>query len=353
MSCKFKSASIEVMAPSNIAWTKYWGKKDLQKGINASLSMPLKNCSTKSKVEFSFGESASKGPEVSLIFEGENKSDFLPKINTFFERAKELYPFIGELKSVRITSENTFPHSSGIASSASAFAALALAMEEVMAKIESSDLCIERASSAARLGSGSACRSFHAGFTLWGLLNGRGSEEHGVKIEKVESSFEKIYDAICIVSSKEKAVGSSAGHALMENHPYKEARIAQANENTKALLKWLDEGNIEKAGEVLEEEALALHGLMATSRPSYILMRPETLAIIEKVQEFRRDRSAQVYFTLDAGPNPHIIYFESSKEIVESELLPTLEELCENGRIIMDQKGDGARIIESFFEESL
>ncbi len=349
MSFQFSQAKIEVTAPSNIAWIKYWGKKGNQLAINPSLSMTLKKCLTRSKVEFNFG----KSDDLKLFFqfEGKDAPRFIPKVKSFLSKIRELYPFVSELASVHISSENTFPHSSGIASSASAFSALALAFEEVQAMAEGKSLDLERAGHAARLGSGSACRSFYDGFTLWGEIRGEGSDTSGVKLENIHSKFAKLYNAICIVSSEEKEVGSSAGHALMEDHIYKSARTAQAKKNCESLMVALQTGNIELAGEILEEEALSLHGLMATSRPSFILMRPNTLSIIEQVKAFRKEHGPHVYFTLDAGPNPHLIYPEESKGLVEEKLLPNVKAFCEEGRIIMDENGPGAMVIESNFQE--
>lgn len=358
MSNLISKGKVKVKAPSNIAWVKYWGKRGLQLPMNPSISMTLSHCHTITDVLFELDPSSSSKSQTNLefFFHGEKKENFLPKIKDFIARVENLYPFSKSLKNLTIHSENSFPHSSGIASSASAFCALAFAFENIQAKLEGASkgetkLNIERASEAARLGSGSACRSIEGGFNMWGSLNDdRGSDQHAIALKEVHPIFKSAKNAILIVSSKEKSVGSSAGHSLMQGHPYEGARIQQANKHCADTLKHLAQGNIWELGKIIENEAMSLHALMMTSDPSFILMEPETIKMIQKLREFRKRENVPVFFTLDAGPNPHILYLEQDKEIVENTLLPELVKECEGGKVIMDEVGEGSQLVESHFE---
>ena len=347
MKLKYDRGSVVCTAPSNIALVKYWGKKDIQIPLNPCISFTLDTCYTKTKADFELGDGET---QIEFFFHGKAKESFIPKLKVFIERVRDLYPWLNKLEKLTLHSENSFPHSSGIASSASGFAAMAMCFEKFNSEVLSEPLNLDRASNAARLGSGSACRSVYGGFNLWGSLNDLGDETYSQELSQIHPNFHDIKDAICIASSGEKSVGSSAGHSLMNNHVFGEQRIQQAKDNCKELLGHLKSGDIWKAGELIEEEAMTLHALMMTSRPSYMLIKPNTVAMIELIREFRNTENVPVFFTLDAGPNPHVIYFNESRKVVEDELLPKLSALCENERIIMDEIGKGPKVLESSFE---
>ncbi|MCO4753179.1 MAG: diphosphomevalonate decarboxylase [Bacteriovoracaceae bacterium] len=348
MKLKYDRGSVVCTAPSNIALVKYWGKKDIQIPLNPSISFTLDTCYTKTKADFELGDTQT---QIEFYFHGESKPSFIPKLEVFIERVKDLYPWLGSLAKLTLHSENSFPHSSGIASSASGFGAMAMCFEKFNSEVLGEEIDLDRASNAARLGSGSACRSVFGGFNLWGeLTEDLGDQSLSSQLTDIHPNFDDIKDAICIASSGEKSVGSSAGHSLMNNHVFGEQRINQAKDNCRELLSCLRSGDVWKAGELIEEEAMTLHALMMTSRPSYMLIRPNTVAMIEVIRQFREDEKTPVFFTLDAGPNPHVIYFNESRTLVEQKLLPKLKGLCENERIIMDQIGKGPKILESSFE---
>ena len=351
MNWRHSRGSVETSAPSNIALVKYWGKKGLQLPLNPSLSLTLDHCRTNSAVNFEMGKVKGAKTELSFSFHGEKTPSFLPKIETFLARTASLYSFIDDLASLDVHSDNTFPHSSGIASSASAFAALAMAFEEIQSRLEGSKFDLARAGQAARLGSGSACRSLEGCFNFWGQLETtEGMDERALPVTAVHDVFKDMKNAILIVSSEKKSVGSSLGHSLMNGHPYGAARIEQAGNNALRALACLKEGDVEGLGEIIEGEAMALHALMMTSSPSFMLMKPNTLNIIEMVRSFRQSHNVPVYFTLDAGPNPHLLYLKKDREAVENILLQTLLGQCEKGKIILDHAGEGAKITESRFE---
>jgi diphosphomevalonate decarboxylase len=249
---------------------------------------------------------------------------------------------------LQIDSENTFPHSSGIASSASAMGALAMCLTEMEARIlgHRHPVSVARkASFVARLGSGSACRSLFPGFSLWGASPQweGSSNEYAIPIPRFHESFSRIRDTILIVESGPKQVSSSTGHELMNSHLFADPRFSQARENLILIIRALQEGDWETFINVLEEEALSLHAMMLTSRPGYLLMRPNTLAIIHKIRGFRNETGIAVGFTLDAGANVHLLYPDEVTESVEEQMMPELITYCENGRIIRDQIGDGPK----------
>ncbi|WP_420603942.1 diphosphomevalonate/mevalonate 3,5-bisphosphate decarboxylase family protein [Flagellimonas sp.] len=336
-------------APSNIALVKYWGKKANQIPANPSVSFTLDACATTTTIFFSRKEDDSQF-SFDLVFEGEPKEDFKPKIQTFLERIEIYLPFLKSYH-LKIETSNSFPHSSGIASSASGMAALALClmdMEKMMNPEMDSDFFNRKASFLARLGSGSACRSIEGDLIQWGehqpIVDS--SNLYGIKYPfKVNTVFKNFHDTILLVHKGQKQVSSSGGHNLMHNHPYAERRFEQAHEHLDSLKAIFSEGNLERFIEVVESEALTLHAMMMTSMPYFILMKPDTLQIINKIWDYRKKTKTPICFTLDAGANVHLLYPESVKEKAIQFIQDELVAHCENGHYICDRIGTGARKI--------
>ena len=340
-----ESASFEWSAPSNIALVKYWGKKENQIPANPSISFTLNNCKTITKLEV-VKKSETNSFSFDLLFEGKPKEDFRPKIQKFFERIEKYCPFLKEYH-FKIDTQNTFPHSSGIASSASGMAALAMnimSLEKAINPTISDDYFYSKASFLARLGSGSACRSIKGEVVVWGNhaeINGS-SDLFGVEFSEIHSNFKNYQDTILLVDKGEKQVSSTVGHDLMHNHPYAERRFAQAHENLSQIKAILTSGNIEEFIKIVESEALTLHAMMMTSMPYFILMKPNTLEIINKIWKFRNETQIPVCFTLDAGANVHVLYPENVKENVLQFIQDELVGYCQNGQYICDEIGNGA-----------
>ena len=157
-------------SPSNIALVKYWGKSDIQIPKNTSISFTLNKCLTNTKLDFSKKKNNSEFVDFDIYFNEQLKLDFKPKIQSFFERILKYCPYILSYK-FKINTSNTFPHSSGIASSASGISALALcimSLEKLINPKISDDYFYMKASFLSRLGSGSACRSLKGSVNLWG-----------------------------------------------------------------------------------------------------------------------------------------------------------------------------------------
>ncbi len=338
-------------SPSNIALVKYWGKKENQIPANPSISFTLNACATTTKV--SYKKLNAKGTDFSfdLFFEGKPKEGFKPKIETFLTRIEEYLPF---LKNYHFTIEtsNSFPHSSGIASSASAMSALALcfmSLEKELNPDMTADYFKNKASFLARLGSGSACRSIEGTLVQWGKhKNTSGSTNlYGIKYpNKVHPIFKNYHDTILLVDKGQKQVSSTVGHNLMHNHPYAAQRFAQAHKNLDELETVFKEGNLKRFIEIVESEALTLHAMMMTSMPYFILIKPNTLEIINKIWEFRAITKLNICFTLDAGANIHILYPESEKEQVYQFIKDKLVVYCENEQYLCDRIGVGAKQIK-------
>ncbi|WP_397445797.1 diphosphomevalonate/mevalonate 3,5-bisphosphate decarboxylase family protein [Polaribacter sp. R77954] len=340
-------ASFTWQTPSNIALVKYWGKSNPQIPKNASISFTLKNCHTVTTIDFIKKE---KSEEVTfnLFFEGKPKDEFKPKIAEFFERIQEYCPYIFEYE-MTINSKNSFPHSSGIASSASGLSAIARCLMSLENEINadlSEEFINKKASFLARLGSGSASRSIEGPLVVWGNhpeIEGS-SDLFGVQFPyKVHSVFENYQDAILLVDKGEKQVSSSVGHNLMINHPFAENRFLQANENLGKMSTILQEGNIKEFINLVESEALTLHAMMLTSNPYFILMKPNTLEVINSIWQYRQEHNSNICFTLDAGANVHVLYPLDEKESVNQFIDKELAKYCQKNQYICDATGLGAK----------
>jgi diphosphomevalonate decarboxylase len=339
-------------APSNIALVKYWGKYKGQIPANPSISFTLSESHTTTSTTFEKRRSRENIPSFELFFEGQPRPDFNPKISKFLERILPYTPWLMEFH-MTIRTANSFPHSSGIASSASSMAALALCiaeMERDMVPHMDDKSFLKKASFMARLGSGSACRSVEGPLVSWGkhdTLQG-GSDLFGTAYSgPVHEVFADYQDTILLVHKGEKTVSSTAGHALMEGHAFATTRFKQAHSNLTVLSKVLENGDLQEFMRLVESEALSLHAMMMTSLPYYLLMKPNTVAIIEKVWEYRRSFNEPLCFTLDAGANVHLLYPRSSRDKILQFIKNELVAYCEKGQYICDASGAGAQRLPS------
>ncbi len=345
-----KEAKIAWKSPSNIALVKYWGKRADQIPANPSISFTLSACATTTTVEFEILKTPLNDFRFDFFFEGIPKEDFKPKINRFFERTMAYLPFLKSYH-LKIDSTNSFPHSSGIASSASGMSALALCLVD-FERCLNPDITKEhfnkKASFLARLGSGSACRSIEGSLVQWGTHSDtKGSSDlYGIQYKgEVHPIFNKFHDTILLVDKGQKQVSSTVGHGLMHNHPYSEQRFAQAHHNLSSLRTMLASGDLKAFIQLVESEALTLHAMMMTSRPYFVLMKPNTLEIINRIWAFRERSKTHVCFTLDAGANVHVLYPENEKKQVYQFIQDELLTFCENRQHICDRIGFGAEKI--------
>ena len=350
---EIREGSVTWKAPSNIALVKYWGKTKPQIPKNASLSFTLDGCHTQTKLTYypKVGQNPTNTTfDFDIIFDGVKNDSFKSKIATFFNRIEEYVNFIKDYTYL-IETRNSFPHSSGIASSASAFSALALCVMSIEKSLNpemSDDYFYQKASFLARLGSGSAARSVKGALVVWGAHPEipSSSDLFGVLFPfDVHPVFKNFHDTILLVDKGQKQISSSVGHNLMENHPFAEKRFEQATDNLTLLKEIMQNGDTKAFIEIVESEALSLHAMMLTSNPYFILMKPNTLAIIHKIWSFRKETNATICFTLDAGANVHVLYPEAEKELIYGFITKDLISYCQNNQYICDRVGDGAKLI--------
>ena len=334
-------------SPSNLAIIKYCGKHGVQLPKNPSLSFTLSSSFTDTLLGYKPKESGDRNISLEFLFHQEPNEPFREKVLKFLESVADIFPFLRQLD-LTVQTGNSFPHSAGIASSASAMSALALclcSLEHELFETLDDDAEFDRKSSyIARLGSGSACRSIFPVAALWGQTGEvEGSSDLFAlpMADQVHAIFKDFHDDILIASTEAKSVSSRAGHGLMENHPFADARYADAKRKMMNLLSALRTGDLETFGSIAENEALTLHGLMMSSNPSYILLKPNTLEMIQRVRRYREETKHPVYFSLDAGPNLHVLYpgeiIHEVRVFIDEELMP----LCEEEKYLQDWVGDG------------
>ncbi|MFN8472481.1 MAG: diphosphomevalonate decarboxylase [Anaerolineae bacterium] len=293
-------------ANSNIAFVKYWGTRDGRLNIpyNDSVSMNLSDAVAVTTVHFG------DYPTDSLVIDGREAAP--PSVARASRHLDHIRRLAGTDSRARIVSKNSFPMGTGMASSAAGFAALTVAASAALGL----DLSERELSALARLGSGSACRSIPGGFTLW-----HAGHDHASSFAETIASPDHwdLRDVTAVVSAAHKEVSSAQGHGLADTSPFLGARLADLPRRTSRVLKALAARDIEALGEELEAEAIALHVLAMTSRPPLFYWEPATIEIMRLCPQWRA-AGIGVYFTLDAGPNVHLICEAKDVEAVVQRL---------------------------------
>lgn len=317
------------IAPSNIAFIKYWGRKNqsLRLPENGSISMNLSNLQTTTTVEFNTSFIADE-----VIFNGQKETDAENRITDHIKRVRHMANI--QMKA-KIKTENNFPTGTGLSSSASGFAALTVAAVAASGlKLSEKELSI-----LARLGSGSACRSIPDGFVEW--VDGDTSETSFAS-SLYNPDYWDIVDVIAIVSNQKKDTPSSMGHALASSSPFFETRKHHMQEKVTLCKTFLAEKDFTKFGELLEAEALELHAIYLTSLPSLIYLLPGSLQVMHMVKKWRQD-GIPVYFTLNTGQDIHLICpREYQKKVVD--LVETVESVQ---KTIVNEPAIGTRLIST------
>jgi diphosphomevalonate decarboxylase len=321
------SGKATAVSCSNIAFIKYWGNRDpvLRLPNNDSLSMNLSAAMTTTTVELD----ASLTDDRVVIQDREVQGDRRARVVQHLDRVRAM---AGIETRARVTSVNSFPMATGIASSASAFAALSLAATAAAGlRLNEREL-----SCLARLGSGSACRSVPAGFTYWHAGH---SHETSYAESIAGLGHWDLRDLVAVVSTTPKAVGSADGHSLAPTSLFYAARLAVLPGRLQVVKAALLARDLVRFGETIEAEATELHVIAMTSRPPIIYWLPETLAVMQAVRDWRAE-GLLAYFTLDAGANVHVICLADDAPAVEQRLtaLPAVIQ------VIACQPGDGVRL---------
>ncbi len=321
---KMKATAV---APSNIAFIKYWGKKDekLRLPENGSISMNLDNLLTKTTVEFSSSFRLDQ-----MIIDGEKE------LGTGFYRVVSQLNRIRRLAHIsekaKIVSKNNFPRGTGLSSSASGFAALTFAAS----KAAGLNLNEKELSTLTRFGSGSACRSIPDGFVEW--LDGETSDS-SYAVSLYPANYWNILDIVVIVSNEIKEVSSTEGQKLAKLNPFFPVRISRIKSKIAQLKKHLKEKNFQEFGELIESEAIELHAIMLTSKPSLMYWLPDGLRVMKMAKKWR-DEGLPVYFTVNTGQNIHLIVEEKNK----NKLLKKLGNFKGLKNIIVNKPSAGAQL---------
>jgi len=315
-------------ACSNIAFIKYWGKRDfvLNLPLNDSISMNLSAAVTTTTVEW---DSSLSQDEIYL--EGERILDGRGvRISRYLDRIrKDWYRM-----HARVVSVNSFPAGTGIASSASGFAALASAALGAFGEELPDETEMTRW---ARRGSGSACRSIQGGFVEWTA----GTDDEGsVAQQFCPADHWDLTDLVVLVSRTPKVISSSEGHRIASSHPFMAARQELLPSRILALKGALAQRDFATFGEIVELEAMEVQAIMMSGQPPALYLQPATVALIHGVRAWREEDAIPVYFTLDAGPNMHVLC--ESKDAPE--VRRRIEKLVPRAEILENRPGPPVRL---------
>jgi diphosphomevalonate decarboxylase len=339
---------ISYSSPSNIAIIKYWGKEPGdQIPMNPSLSMTLDTCRSFTAVEYEVRKGSE--PFIEVIFEGKRAIEIEAKLQRWFTKISYFFSWLN-YTSLKINSHNNFPHSAGIASSASGMSTMAMCLCAIDAHVNNGampDLNLQ--SNISRLGSGSASRSVMGPWVIWGEteLFPDASNDYAVVVPDVHNDFLNLNDTIVVVDKEPKRISSRDGHTFMELHPWRKGRIDQVKQNMPLLLKALSQGDWTLFQRVTENEALSLHGLMLASEGGIMLWRGNTIEWMHYLRDQRKKTGTPLTFTLDAGANLHVLYPQSAAndvhKILNESPVPSLE-------IIHDKTGTGPEKLMDEYE---
>jgi diphosphomevalonate decarboxylase len=319
---------VTVRTGSNIAFIKYWGVADaeLNLPLSNSISMTLAGAHTTTTVEWSDPAAL---PADEIAIDGRRLAG--PAADRIVRHLDRIRTLAGGIDlRARVASRNNFPMASGIASSASGFAALTVAATAAL------DLPLDasRLSALARRGSGSASRSLFGGYVEWE----RGTDDAtSVAHPLYPPEHWDLRDIVVVVSSAEKAVSSEGGHRLAATSPLNQARIASLDQALDEVRAAIATRDIARLGPVIERDALAMHAVMMTGTPSLLYWQPGTLEILHAVHRWRDVDRLPVFFTIDAGPNVHLI----CEPAAEPAVLAGLGELSYVQSVIVSGPGPG------------
>jgi diphosphomevalonate decarboxylase len=317
---------ITAKAPANIAFIKYWGKKNDASRLpeNGSVSMNLSNMNATCTVEFQ------DVPEDAVTINNERNEKIRQRISAHLDRIRTRANVRTKAK---VVIQNNFPIATGLSSSASIFASVTVAG----AKAAGLTLSEKELSILARQGSGSACRSIPDGFVEW--LEGE-SNDTSYAVSLHPPSYWDIVDIVAVVSTDKKDVPTSEGQKLVRSSPFFEIRKTHIGEKLALCKKFLTEKNFPAFGEYIEAEALEMHAIMLTSQPPLIYWTPPTLRIMKQVKQWRHE-GLPVYFTINTGQDIHLLSVAKDAQ----RLVAKLKAIEEVRSTIVNKPSIGARII--------
>jgi diphosphomevalonate decarboxylase len=324
------------IGPANIAFTKYWGLRDPQLTLpyNGSLSMNLDNCLTTTSVTF---DDDFERDEVVLTLYGQEAQ---PATGGPYQRVvaqlDRLRALAKTASRAHVSSENNFPADAGIASSAAAFAALTLAGAAALGmELDERQLTILTRQS----GSGSACRSIPTGYVEW-LSPANAGNQDSFAYSVAPPEHWALADIVAVVDPAAKKVGSAENHRLVGTSPYFATRLAEVPARNELARRAILERDVRTLGHVIEADAVSMHVVCMTMRPPSFYWSPGTLAVMHAVRGWR-EQGLESYFTIDAGPNVHVICHEHDAQAVLAQLT-SLEDVL---FAIANRVGPGARLL--------
>ena len=318
------------IANANIALIKYWGKTDREANIPAvgSLSLTLSHLWTRTTVAFR--------PAL------KNDRLFLNGRPAGQQNLERVVRFIDEVRlrcqtghRCEINSINSFPTAAGLASSASGYAALAMAATHAAG----CPLSLEETSSLARLGSGSAARSVFGGFVE---LPAGETARPPVAVQIADENFWPLAVLVAVTDDAPKFISSRAAMEVTQRKsPFYDAWVKASVNDLENMRSALQRRDFEVVGALAEHSALKLHGLMMSSRPGLLYWNAGTMAVIQEILKMRKDGLA-VYFTIDAGPQVKALCRREEQAAVADRLLA----LPGVRNLILAGPGPSARIEE-------
>lgn len=317
-------------AAPNIAFIKYWGNRDndLRLPSNSSISMNLDGLFTRTTVSFQpslpFDELIINGHEVT--------GPGLHRVSYILDLIRSMANIHDHAE---VMTENNFPSGAGIASSASAFAALALAGS----KAAGLNLSEPELSRLARRGSGSASRSIPSGFVEWQMGV---REEDSYAFSIAEPDHWNLVDCIAVVSASHKKTGSTEGHAIAPTSPLQAARVADVPRRLELCRNAILNRDFDSFASIVELDSDIMHSVMMTSAPALYYWKPISLSVMNAVREWRAS-GLHACYTVDAGPNVHVICPASEAQIIDNQLREI--EGVEN--VLVAKVGGAAKTIES------
>ncbi len=322
--------SFTAKANPNIAFIKYWGNRDdaLRLPANGSISMNLDGLETLSTVCFNVELPLDEVKINGRIAEGNARTQVAKMLD-------EVRVLAGIQLCATVDSQNNFPLGAGIASSASAFAALALASSRAAGLIlDETDL-----SRLARRSSGSACRSIPGGFVEWKAGTG---DNNSYAISLAASDFWDLADCIAIISDEQKSTGSTEGHAQAYTSPLQAARVSDAPRRLQICRNAILTRDFAAFADIVETDSNLMHAVMMTSQPALFYWQPATLAVMQAIREARA-KGMPVCYSVDAGPNVHAI----CSGIKSGETAKMLRSIPGIQEVRMARVGGPARVVEN------
>lgn len=294
-------------AYANIAFVKYWGVVDANLNLpaNGSLSMTLSHAHATTTVAWTDGPPAREA-DIVVIDDKEQSGSVYRRTVSHLDRIRTA---IGVNWPARVESRNSFPASAGIASSASGFCALTVAACQALAAGGQHDVP-DRLHQArlARRASGSACRSFQGGFVEW---SAGGDDSTSVACQVAGPDHWPLYDVVAVLDAGPKSVSSHDGHRLAATSPLQKERVRQVQSHLNAARSAIHARDLKTLGAISERDAMLMHAVMVSSEPPLLFLSTRSVALMRQIRDWRLQEGLEVYFTVDAGPNLHVLCNEA------------------------------------------